>query len=277
MSKHPAQRRWASIAGTLLLLAAGRSGANAQTVPVTPPSAPLCQGWTPLLVTGDQIAPPGAMAVRSADDIWNVSTTTSGDRRTTTLIRHWNGSAWSTVPSPNPDPDRNMLNAVAAPAADDAWAVGSTGMAPAEQGLLLHWDGTAWRDVAAPPLAGLQFSGVAATARDDVWAVGSYYNGTESDPLALALHWDGQIWHKGTLPIVPLDLRALANSSTLRRSGETAFGSPAAMGRIKRCCYIGTAVLGAGCSYRRSRTSRFLPAWPRPAPAMCGWSVGPAV
>lgn len=44
-----------------------------------------------------------ALAVFSASDIWAVGSTTldySGNSRT--LIEHWNGSLWQTVPSPNP-------------------------------------------------------------------------------------------------------------------------------------------------------------------------------
>ncbi len=230
MSKHPLQRRWAIVASTLLLLAAGRTGAHAQTVPVTPPPAPLCHGWIPLLVTGDQVGSPSAMAVRSADDIWNVSYTTSGDtNRTTTLIRHWNGNVWTKVPSPNPDPDRNMLNAVVVPAADDAWAVGARGDGGGTQGLILHWDGTTWQGVAAPALTGVTLNALAATGRDDVWAVGSHQS------TALVLHWDGRTWSQAALPSVTLDPRssqqlhitALSRDSVWLAGSETGQGEKA--------------------------------------------------
>jgi hypothetical protein len=41
-----------------------------------------------------------------------------------TLIEHWNGSAWTIVPSPNVGSGNNSLAAVAARSANDVWAVG---------------------------------------------------------------------------------------------------------------------------------------------------------
>ena len=212
MSKHPKLRRWAGIVGTLLLLIAGRSAAPAHAGP-TPPPAPLCPGWTPLLVTRDQVAERGAVAVRSADDIWNVSYTyNSHTSNTSTLIRHWNGSVWRTVPSPNPDPAVSRLTAVVAPAADDAWAIGYTGNVAAPRALIVHWDGTTWQAVPAPSLPDVELHALAATGRDDVWAVGSY-NST-AHPQALVLHWDGHTWSQVALPA---GLRPLYSITALSR------------------------------------------------------------
>jgi len=53
------------------------------------------------------------------------------------LILHWDGTAWTQVPSPNPARD-NVLTGVAATSASNAWAVGSfTGTGPS-QALALH-------------------------------------------------------------------------------------------------------------------------------------------
>jgi hypothetical protein len=41
-----------------------------------------------------------------------------------TLILHWNGTAWSKVPSPSPGPKGNFLTSVSAVSPTDAWAVG---------------------------------------------------------------------------------------------------------------------------------------------------------
>jgi hypothetical protein len=40
------------------------------------------------------------------------------------LIEHWDGTAWTTVPSPNPGTALNYLNGVAAVSSNDVWAVG---------------------------------------------------------------------------------------------------------------------------------------------------------
>jgi hypothetical protein len=68
------------------------------------------------------------VAARSATDVWAVGTRQdrSGaipiDR---TLTEHWNGSAWSVVPSPNVGGNDNLLNGVGA-ATGDVWTVGSS-------------------------------------------------------------------------------------------------------------------------------------------------------
>ena len=70
------------------------------------------------------------------------------------LIEHWNGSAWTIVPSPSPQ-GHNTLTGIAAISASDIWAVGfgstdvSTGV-PVDKPELLHWDGTLWSSVAPP-------------------------------------------------------------------------------------------------------------------------------
>jgi hypothetical protein len=64
-----------------------------------------------------------AVSARSARDIWMVGTvgTPSGPH---TVTEHWNGTAWSLVPSPSPAPI-NYLNGVAAPRGGPTIAVGS--------------------------------------------------------------------------------------------------------------------------------------------------------
>ena len=78
----------------------------------------------------------------SADDTWAVGLATStyyisdGDPITSsqTLIEHWDGTAWSIVPGPNPGTADNYygtitneLYGVPAVSASDVWAVGMYG------------------------------------------------------------------------------------------------------------------------------------------------------
>ena len=82
------------------------------------------------------------VADRASDDAWAVgwAEVRSGDPATT-LIDHWDGTSWHHVASPDPYSDDGLMG-VSATAADDAWAVGSTGV----DSFVLHWDGTAWSD-----------------------------------------------------------------------------------------------------------------------------------
>ena len=94
-----------------------------------------------------------------------------------TLIEHWDGTAWTVVPSPNKGPFPNSLSGVTAVAPDDVWAVGTWfTKAFDDRTLTLHWDGTAWHRVqspnAGPPKAANDLVSVSAIATDDVWAVG---------------------------------------------------------------------------------------------------------
>lgn len=128
----------------------------------------------------------------SASDVWAVGTTGLPDFNSLGVTEHWDGTAWSVVPSPNP-PDAAFVNllAVSAASSGDVWAVGR--WAPtgsfSDQALALHWDGTAWSVVPVPALSGgATFQGVKAISADDVWTVGQDGSGT------LAEHWDGTAW-----------------------------------------------------------------------------------
>jgi hypothetical protein len=141
-------------------------------------------------------------------DVWAVGqrynrTNAFGD---TTLTMHFNGNAWTQVPSPNPlsrnDTDQNWLTSVTAVAADDVWAVGRYGnhdLGPLDQTLVEHWNGARWVVVASPnpggPSQDNDLWGVAAVGPSDVWAVGgvgSFLDPQFSSPLAL--HWGGSGW-----------------------------------------------------------------------------------
>jgi hypothetical protein len=96
------------------------------------------------------------------------------------------------VDAPHPGGTDTFIYGVSALAADDAWAVGWTGLLYTKT-FILHWDGTRWRIVPSPnPSNGFnQLHAVAAIAPDDVWAVGSASADTEQ---ALILHWNGRSW-----------------------------------------------------------------------------------
>jgi hypothetical protein len=91
-----------------------------------------------------------SVAAVAGDDVWAVgrilsdSYTADGDVQTSTLtlIEHWDGSAWSTVTSPNPGTGNNyygtpvnQLVGVAAVSTSDVWAVGDYGES---DGLNIH-------------------------------------------------------------------------------------------------------------------------------------------
>ena len=138
-----------------------------------------------------------AVAARSTDDAWAVGSYYDGAARGgqgayATLMEHWDGSSWTVAPSVNDFPDQELY-AVAAIAADDAWAVGriTSGPGGAIVPLIEHWNGSAWSIVANPGTAG-ELNSIAAISANDVWVVGADVE-----------HWDGVSWQIVPTPSPP--------------------------------------------------------------------------
>src|SRR5205823_2753337 len=67
------------------------------------------------------------VATVGPDDAWAVGAfSTGGTGRNRALVEHWDGSAWSVVPVPDPD-GSDGLSKVAAVSSTDVWAVGTRG------------------------------------------------------------------------------------------------------------------------------------------------------
>ncbi len=144
------------------------------------------------------------VAVLSATDAWAVGEyTVDGGGAVRTLIQHYDGTTWTTMPSPNrlTGTGRNQINSlrgVTAIAADDVWAVGYTvSYDDPYQTLTMQWNGAAWSIVDSPnytfPGAYNALLDVTAVASNDVWAVGgSPFAGVSA--RGLLLHFDGVSW-----------------------------------------------------------------------------------
>ena len=157
----------------------------------------------------------------SGNDVWAVGEYDlfgTGDFRTLTI--HWDGSAWSLIPSPNPGDFRDYLFG-ATGSGNDVWAVGMynnhgdqpsrtlmphrnrwrnvqpDGVPPGGPGmtLTLHWNGSAWSRVTSPNAgtSGNLLWGATGSG-NDVWAAGEYSNGQFTPGQTLTLHWNGSAW-----------------------------------------------------------------------------------
>src|SRR3954453_15329767 len=137
-----------------------------------------------------------AVGARTSTDAWAVGNFLgpNDDDGQVMLTEHWNGTAWSQVPTPNVVRFDEKLNAVSAATANDVWAVGSTnktGFAHTDP-LSAHWDGRSWTIVPTPATTGGSKSilfGVANLGGGNVWAVGR----SEAN-RALVEHWTGAAW-----------------------------------------------------------------------------------
>jgi hypothetical protein len=164
--------RWCTLAGItagLLGLTVPASGATGWTV-VTPPAS----------AAGTQLG--GSFAL-SDTDAWVVGS--PGNASTAPVTLNWNGTTWSSVPTPTPSGSTPSwtLKSVAASSASDAWAVGvqSSGT-KIHDSLYEHWNGTAWSVVAGPNEGVL--NAVLDFSPTNAWAFADFS----------ALHWNGTAW-----------------------------------------------------------------------------------
>jgi hypothetical protein len=132
----------------------------------------------------------------AADDVWAVGYYRRPNGPEQALIEHWDGAAWSLVPSPPVFTDTNILRSVAAVAPDDIWAVGYYCCVQGwTRPLIEHWDGSTW-SVIPSPTAGpknTEFWDVTVFSAHDIWAVGGFTDST-GDMFPLSEHWDGTAW-----------------------------------------------------------------------------------
>jgi hypothetical protein len=140
--------------------------------PGQPPTAVLTRpyaehwtggGWNATGVPLGQVYPSGEQAAQlngvaevAPGDGWAVGTVSdTSSLASQTLAYHWDGAAWTRSPTPDPAGPAltNQLDAVAARATDDVWAVGSDSYPAAS--LVLHWNGSTWKQVSVPNIGPL--------------------------------------------------------------------------------------------------------------------------
>jgi hypothetical protein len=89
-----------------------------------------------------------SVSAASTNDVWTVGTSQPPNGNQQAFAMHWDGTAWSAVPVPNPS-TYTYLEDVSVRSADDGWAVGR------HDDLLfsIHWDGISWTEIATtePP------------------------------------------------------------------------------------------------------------------------------
>jgi hypothetical protein len=166
----------------------------------------------------------------SSDDVWAV-----GDqelvRRGGTLIEHWDGTAWSTVASPNPvDARESFLSSVDAISENNVWAVGGflySGFRV--RTLVEHWNGTSWHRVPSPNPGGGRYgsllTSVSAVSADNVWAVGYVDPPGADEAHTLAMHWNGGSWSTIRTPFREGVVRGFFGVSATPVSGAWAVGT----------------------------------------------------
>jgi hypothetical protein len=178
-----------------------------------------------------------AVATLGPGDAWAVgSHSGSSDqfRVSRALVEHWDGTAWTVITVPVPEPA--TLWSVSASSVTDVWAAGVTyqrdsrGKFPADgsRPLLLHWNGVSWQRVALPwSQGGLELDKVVATSPSNVWVI---QTGGQDVRSILIEHWNGKQWRLIPAPFGPRDpIRGFTTTSLTdawavggyRRSGHS--------------------------------------------------------
>jgi hypothetical protein len=137
-----------------------------------------------------------AVTALSANDVWAAGDSVDAiSGNYSTLIEHWNGSAWSIVPSQNPSGSiYNFLWGIEALSANDIWVMGRSYTGNSYPGLIEHWDSSGWSIVPSPSERFYtELYGASPQSSRDVWAVGRQGDGFSSN-LTLIEHWDGSAW-----------------------------------------------------------------------------------
>jgi hypothetical protein len=165
--------------------------------------------WAPVTIPGLPAAVSlSAVDALSSSDVWAAGFADAGTPFSpeTTLIVHWNGTAWKRVSAPGsfkPESLSPSLPSMSMDSATDGWAVGSVvdDKTGANTSLALHWNGTSWQRVTTSP--GLSFSGVTSFSPSNAAAVGTHQT-SEFMFTPVAFHWNGTSWKvTAALPAPP--------------------------------------------------------------------------
>jgi hypothetical protein len=173
--------------------------AGLTVIVVSASAAVAATGWTVETVppTGNNTLLLGASA-RTSSDAWAVGEQFAGAGQAPPppASYHWNGTAWSLVPTPALGVS-SALRGVSASTANDAWAVGFSLLGRRDFGTLMeHWNGTAWSVNSSLVVTGqaAELTGVADLSPTNAWAVG------EGGTGGLLEHWNGTAWSSVALP-----------------------------------------------------------------------------
>jgi hypothetical protein len=187
--------RSVTLAAASCLLLAGT--ASLAAAPATAAARAHSQPAVPDPGSGSQLR---AVTCTSASNCWAVGDYLDGVVDASEAL-HWNGTAWTLVPTPNPadaSNGHNILYGVHCVTATDCWAVGEYGASIIQhRTLALHWTGSSWSQVATPnpggPPGAWFLAAVSCTAADNCWAVG-HHSRPHGDNVNMALHWTGTSW-----------------------------------------------------------------------------------
>ncbi|TDD02051.1 hypothetical protein E1292_24385 [Nonomuraea deserti] len=188
-------------------------------------------GWqtVPSPAVGDPDTPHRlkAVAASGTNDVWAIGEARRLGR-TRPVVLHWDGTAWTVVPVPEPSAGDTVLSAVAVRSATEAWAVGHTSSAvagPAVEPYVLRWNGSTWSRVPTPNDGdiGLTLSAVAVGQAGTVMATGEKRWRAADGSItrrSAVLRYSGTAWQIVPVPASYVSADASINSVAISRKGE---------------------------------------------------------
>lgn len=152
----------------------------------------------------------------STDDVWAVGEYTAmvqGSSVALSMALHWDGNAWTHIPSPNPTACNGCewvtFDTVTAGGPNDVWAGGGKRVQGLDGFMGTHlyvarYDGENWIVMNTPLTSGGSGSNVQDIeyiAPDDIWFFGDWMNPNAGQSYrALAMHWNGSSFTVYTTP-----------------------------------------------------------------------------
>ena len=141
------------------------------------------------------------------NDVWAVGSNppaSTGSAAVETLVYHWDGLAWSIVPSPIGccGSFGSQFYSVDGVSSDDFWAVGYKANQVAAGPLAAHWNGSNWEEHLLPTSTGSvnALKDLHVIASDDIWALEASGISQPNAPRRI-FHWNGSAWSEDALPI----------------------------------------------------------------------------
>jgi hypothetical protein len=198
-----------STSGGYIFWGVGCSSANACTAVGDTNTSVLAERWNGTAWKAQTISgPPGAqgsllagVSCPTLTACFAVGGAFDGSGNTTTLVEHWNGTAWSIQSTPTSGDMNYFLNGISCVSATNCTVAGNTATGTAL--LVEHWNGTSWTAQTLPAPAGAQggLLGVACISASACTAVG--LAGSPFGTFTVAERWNGTTWTAQAMPPLP--------------------------------------------------------------------------
>lgn len=155
--------------------------------------------WTPVDVPGafsegNPVFYAKGIYVADPDDVWITGYDRPSRGTYLSYTQHWDGSAWTTVPTPFDGQDLTFFLDIDGSGPDDIWVAGHWNYS---EDILLHWDGDAWTQ-AQGPASGAAMAKVMSMQPGNAWSVP--YSVSQGDVF---YYGNGVSWSEGTVFDLP--------------------------------------------------------------------------